>query len=444
MTDDGRLELDDGGLPIEGRTRDLVAAGPGGPSRAGRIVDAVLAGGAELPRWTRALIGAGLMAALVSALVISQRASPPPPASAAQVRGTSAQVLPRTSSSTAPQIVASYAIRPRPGEARSRIVGVTGAGITSAAETRSADVSDTQAFLITPDCERLLAPGEPPPYELLLASSDDSSHSSPTPVAAFQGADALTLASVRACWGSAASSGLSPISVTAQPGTGPWTSLDVVLRNKTDVAMSVTALDVANVDTLSMADARSLAPEETGTLRVRLPITRCSDGAAISAPGGLSWSVGSPGAAPMAFATTPITPAQTAAIAAAARHRCGAPPHLTVEVVSARAARDPRAIDERGVSTTLALKLATNAPRTVVLGDDASRLTADARPVFSGAVVRIGRTPKVVEVVWHTRCGSTAADDTLPVTTSVGSLTYSWSVLLRGTSLVALRDAACS
>ncbi len=440
MSDDGRLELDDGGLPLDSPSGHRVDIPPESWSRLGRLVDACLTGGSVTSRSTRRVVIAGLIIVLVTALVISTRTSGSVP-TAADVHGVSARVVPRGEPSASPRILASYAVSSRPGSAAVRIVGVRGAGIVAADETRSS--VGTQSFLVEPDCDRVLGPGAGARYELLLASGDTGGLSNATGVAGFAGADALTDAAVQACWASAATHGLRAVSVTAQPGSGPWTALDVVLGNGAGVAMSVTAVDVANVDTLAMADSRRIEPGATATVHVRLPIARCSGGTGGTTPPVLTWSVGPRGDAPSAFATTSLTPAQTATIAAAARARCGPPPVVSVRVLAAASVHDPRPADERGVSVTLRVRVTSSAPGALLIGDDTSVLTSDARPVFSGSTLRPGSTPRDLEIVWHTRCGSSVDASELPVSTSVDALTYAWAVPITGASLPALRAAAC-
>jgi hypothetical protein len=176
-------------------------------------------------------------------------------------------------------------------------------------------------------------------------------------------------------------------------------------------------------------------------VHVRLPIATCI--ATTTSPAALTWSVGPPEDAPRAFALTTLTERQRTTISAAERARCGTPPALTVTVLASTAARDLAAIDPRGLSVSLRVRVTTDATGSVVLGDDTSRLTSDARPVFTGATVRPGPTPTDADLVWHTRCGATTDDSTLPAATRVDGLDYAWSVRLTGTSLPALRAAAC-
>jgi hypothetical protein len=440
MSDDRRLELDDAGLPVDSVANDVVDVAPDRSSRAGALVDAALTGGLPASRGGRRVLAGGLVLVLVAALAISTRTGDPAP-TAADVRGVSARVVPSSDASAPPRILASYAVNPRAGSAAVRIVGVHGADFVAADETRSSGA--TQSFLVDPDCDRLLEPGADPAYELLLAPGPAGSRPDATGVMGFAGADVLTDAAVRGCWASAATRGLRVESVTARPGHGPWTALDVVIGNGAAVAMSVTAVDVANVDTLAMADSRPIEPGDAATVQVRLPIARCSDGTGGATPSALTWSVGPLGDAPSAFATTSLTPVQTATITAAAHARCGPPPAVSVRVLGAVGARDPRPVDEFGVSVTLRVRVTSRAPGTALLGDDPSRLTSDARPVFSGVTVRAGSSPRDVDIVWHTRCGSSADASELPVSTSIDGLTYVWTVPLVGASLMNLREAAC-
>jgi hypothetical protein len=118
------------------------------------------------------------------------------------------------------------------------------------------------------------------------------------------------------------------------------------------------------------------------------------------------------------------------------------PPALTVRVLASTAARDA-AIDPRGLSVSLRVRVTSDTTQSVVLGDDTRALTSDARPVFTGATVRTGPSPADAVLVWHTRCGATADASTLPAATTVDGLDYSWPVPLTGASLPALRAAAC-
>jgi hypothetical protein len=442
MGDDGRLELDDDGLPLDARAADLVRDEPTGrPSRIGRALDAALTGPTPVSTAVRRVAAVAGVVALTATLVISTR-TPVPALDASDVHGVSARVVPRTDASAPPRILASYTVSSAPGSGAVRIVGISGDAFTSAVETRSGE--GTQSFLVEPDCDRLLAtadgPAETSAYAVVLSPVGD--RASTTSIAAFDGASALTAASERACWGTVATRSLRVASLTARPGRGPWTALDVVVRNSGTLPIAVTAVDVANVDTLSMADSRTIEPRTSASIRVRLPIATCA-GAATRSPGALTWSVGAPGDSPSAFAATSLTDRQRAAVAAAARARCGAPPALTVSVRGSSAARDSAALDPRGLSVSLQVRVTTDAEGPVALGDDTSGLTADARPVFTGTTVRPGPLPSDAVVVWHTRCGSTTDDSSLPASTTVDGLAYSWSVPLAGASLPDLREAAC-
>jgi hypothetical protein len=347
-------------------------------------------------------------------------------------------VVPRSDATAPPRILASYAVSRSSGAAGVRIVGVSGDAVATAVETRSD--SGTQSFLVEPACDRVLEPVGGSAYELVLSPDED--RAATTSITGFAGADALTEAAVRACWGSVSTRSLRIVSVTARPGRGPWAALDVVVRNSGSLPVSVTAVDVANVDTLSMADSQVVAPRTSSSVHVRLPIAMCA-GARTPAPTALTWSVGPPGEAPSAFAVTTVTERQRRTIAAAARDRCGTPPELAVAVLSSTASRDSASIDPRGLSVSLRLRITTDATGPVVIGDDSRSLTADARPVFTGTTVSPGQGPVDGVVVWHTRCGATTDDSTLPVAATVDGLDYTWSVPLPGVSLPELRAAAC-
>jgi hypothetical protein len=438
MSDDGRLELDDDGRPLDTRDVDLAPdEAAARPSGAGRLLDAALTGRTPASTAARRVLAVGIAAAVVCALVIATRPTVPAPV-ASEVHGVSARVVPRPDASAPPRILASYAVSARSGSAGIRIIGVSGDAVASAVETRSD--AGTQSFLVEPACDRVLAPVEGSAYELVLSPDEDRAVT--TSIAGFDGADALTSAAVRACWGSVATRSLRVVSVTAAPGRGPWAALDVVLRNSGSLPISVTAVDVANVDTLSMADSGVVAPRSSSGVHVRLPIATCA-GTRTAAPTVLTWSVGPPGDAPSAFAVTSLTERQRRAITTAARARCGTPPALAVAVLSSTAARDAVSIDPRGLSVSLRLRITTDATGPVVLGDGSRGLTADARPVFTGTTVAPGRGPVDGVVVWHTRCGATTDDSTLPVAATVDGLDYTWSVTLTGASLPALRAAAC-
>jgi len=101
------------------------------------------------------------------------------------------------------------------------------------------------------------------------------------------------------------------------------------------------------------------------------------------------------------------------------------------------------ATDARGLSVSLRVRVTTDATGTLVLGDDATRLTSDARPEFTSATVRSGPRAVDADLVWHTRCGATGDEGRLRAATKVGGLDYAWSVPLAGVSLPALRAAAC-
>jgi hypothetical protein len=436
MSDDARLELGEDGLPVDSGSVDLVAGDlPLRTSRTGGVLNAAQTV-RDAPTAVRRIVAAGIVVALIAAVAISTRSTVPLP-SAADVLGVSARVVPQSDTSAAPRILASYAVSARRGSAAVRIVGLTGDGVAGAVETASP--AGTQSFLVEPACDRILGLAGSA-YALVLSPVGDPA--STTNVADFDGSDALDTASVRACWVSVASRSLRAVSVSARPGPGPWTALDVVLRNSGNLPLSVTAIDVANVDTLSMADSQVVAPRTSTGLRVRMPIATCS-AYATPTPVALTWSVGPPGDAPNAFARTTLTERQRTIIATAARARCGAPPATTVTVLRSTAARDDASIDPRGLSVSLRVRITTDAVGSIVLGDDTSGLTSDARPVFTGTTVHPGPAPAEAVLVWHTRCGATTDDSSVPVATTADGLDYSWSVPLTGTSLPTLRSAAC-
>ena len=433
---DGRLQLDDDGLPLDSRAGDLVVDDAGEPtSGTGRPLDALLTGPTARSTLVRRSAAAGLVGVLAALLLVSTRSTAPLP-TAADVHGVSARVVASTDASATPRILASYAVSPRSGSAAVRIVGLDGDAVANAVEARSD--SGTQSFVVEPACDRVLSTGSS--YELVVSPADDPSAT--TGITAFDGADALTAAAVRACWGAVASQSLRVVSVAGRAGRGPWAALDVVLRNSGNLPLSVTAVDVANVDTLSMADSQLIAPRSSTSIHVRLPIATCS-GATLPTPTALTWSVGPPGDAPSAFALTTLTERQRTAVASAERARCGTPPGLTVTVLSSTAVRDDASMDVRGLSISLRVRVVTEVTGPVLLGDDPSRLTSDARPVFGSATVRPVGAPVDAVLVWHTRCGATTDDRTLPAATTVDGLDYAWAAPITGASLPALRDAAC-
>ena len=405
MEDDGRLELGDGGFPVDSAAGAPVPDDePEWTSPAGRLLDAALTGGHGSSALVRGILGAALAVALVAALVISTRGTVAPP-NASDVRGVSARVVTQTDLSAPPRIIASYAVSAPRGTASVRILGLSGAAIARAVEAPSVAETESGAevhsFIVEPACDRVLGRAPGSAYELVLSPVGDGAPA--TSVASFDGADTLTAASVRACWASVASASLRVVSVAALPARGPWIALDVVLRNSGNLPMSVTAIDVANVDTLSMADSRVVAPRTSTSVHVRLPIATCT-GASTASPVGLTWSVGPQGDAPSAFASTTLTQRQRATIATAARARCGTPPVLSVTVLRSTTARDDAATDARGLSVSLRVRVTTDATGTLVLGDDATRLTSDARPEFTSATVRPVPSrrcgPRVAHPLW--------------------------------------------
>ena len=63
--------------------------------------------------------------------------------------------------------------------------------------------------------------------------------------------------------------------------------------------------------------------------------------------------------------------------------------------------------------------------------------------MFTGTTVRPDQGSVDAVIVWHTRCGATTDDLTVPAAASIDGLDYTWSVPFVGVSLPALRAAAC-
>ena len=83
MGDDGRLELDDDGLPLDSRAAHLALDDePVRPSRAGRVLDAALTGPTRGSTIARRALAVALVTSLALALVIATRPRLPTPVAA--------------------------------------------------------------------------------------------------------------------------------------------------------------------------------------------------------------------------------------------------------------------------------------------------------------------------------------------------------------------------
>jgi len=242
MSGDGRLELDDVGRPLDGAQPEALRDDLTEPSPLARRLVAVL-GGSVSPSRPRLAI-ALLVTVLIGVVVLVGRSSgAAPPLVVVDVQGISARVVGGNLGTAAPEVLASYDLRVRSGTARIRIVSLHGQGIRSSKAARSDGApGTTQSVQVVPDCRRLLAAGDSPDYELELQGTDASGSPVTSLVASFDGGSTLTAAAVQACWAYSASRDLTPVDVVALPGSGPWTDLDVMLRNGIGVPASVTAV----------------------------------------------------------------------------------------------------------------------------------------------------------------------------------------------------------
>lgn len=235
--------------------------------------------------------------------------------------------------------------------------------------------------------------------------------------------------------------GLAVLEVVVDAGEPRWLVARTTLANRTPMALAVTAVDVADVNAVAMADRAVLPAGGRGTLAVRVPVRTCTYDRAPDAPQRWGWSVGPAGADPAALVTTPLPQPVRDALATAVRERCGPAPDVRADVVGARVVPDFGPRDTRARSVRLTLRVASPTAATVLLGDPPAGLTADARPRFTAASVPPGRTT-TVEVVWRTRCGAEPVTS-LPATARIDGVDHTWSVTVDGAAAARSLARSC-
>ncbi|WP_088282122.1 hypothetical protein [Kineosporia sp. A_224] len=427
MSDDWLVDLDRPGSPP-----------PGGPA-------------GTRPRARVAALALAVVAVLAVGLLALPRAEP----AVVEVRRLSAAVLP----GDVPPVVAgavpgatltvSVSVGTRPAGTTAVVTGLLGPGVVgSRVLTAGADPA-ARAVQVSLDCRPYLAGAPAGDLRLVLRTTDTAGHRATVRQTVDGSARSVGPVARQACWSAAAGAGLTVDRVTADPGDGRRVDAVVVLRNGTGRDVTVTAADVADVDTLPAAGTRVLAAGAQAGLTVRLPVARCTSPVPDdAAPASLAWAVGPAGGAPVAFADVRLDARQQATLRSAVGRLCGEPPAVAVDLVSARVLDDPLVVDPRGRSVLLRLRVAPGERRLVELGDHTGGLTADARPAFTGATAQVGRAPVVAELVWHTRCGGRpwppSGAVVLPVRTTVGGRTYAWSVPLDGQVLGAALRPSCT
>lgn len=428
MSDDWLVDLDRPGSPP-----------PGGP-----------AGTTTRPRARAALLALAAVAVVAVGLVALPRAEPV----VVDVRRLSAAVLP----GDVPSVVAgagpsatltvSVEVSTRPAGTAAVVTGLVGPGVTGSRVLTAGTEPVARAVQVSLDCRPYVAGAPPGDVSLVLRTTNTSGDRGTVRRVVDGSARSMGSVARGACWSAVAGAGLAVDRVTARPADGRVDAV-VVLHNGTGRDVSVTAADIADVDTLPDAGTRVLAAGAQAGLTVRVPVARCTSPVPDDAvPASLVWAVGPAGRAPEAFADLRLDAGQQEVLRSAVGRLCGPPPAVGVELVSARVLDDPLVVDPRGRSVLLRLRVGPGKHRTVELGDHTGGLTADARPAFTGATAQVGRAPVDTELVWHTRCGGRpwppSGAVVLPVRTTLGGLTYAWSVPLDGEMLGAALRPSCT
>ena len=402
--------------------------------------DSPPAGGPAGTTWPRAR-AAALALAAVAALAVGLVALPRAEPVVVGVGRLSADVRPGgvppavTGTGPGATLTLSVDVTTRPAGTSAVVTGLAGPGVVGS-RVLTAGPGPGRSVQVSLDCRPYLAGAPVGDLGLELRTTDTAGHRTTVRQPLAGSARSVGPVARRACWAATAGAGLVVDRLTARPGDGRVDAV-VHLRNRTGRDVAVTAVDIADVDTLPDADSRVLAPGAQERLAVRLPVDRCTSPVADdTVPASLVWAVGPGGADPVAFAAVRLDARQQETLRAAVGRLCGTPPAVDVDLVAATVLDDPLVVDPRGRSVLLRLRVGPGQRRLLELGDHTGGLTADARPAFTGATARVGGAPAVAELVWHTRCGGRpwppSGAVVLPVRTTVRGITYAWSVPLDG------------
>ncbi len=457
-SDDGRLELDDDGRVLDDgppHPAPDVLADPLRPKGSGPLAS-YLAGSwvaRRRPAVTRIVAGGTALVALAVTVSVA-RGEPTAPDLDARVTGI-ALVTEADGPGADGVLVGTYRVTPADPRTTVTVDGVVGPGIrASGSRGRAGGDGDDRAVAALPDCaDPRSLDGPASGYALDTTRTGPGGRAVRERIPVPGGIVDWGSAVRRACW-AAAGRDLVPVSLaTRVAADGRRVTLDVGLRNGMGRDVEVHAVDVADVATLDAADAGVVATGATRTLRVRVPVTDCAraDGAPGSmaarsgVPASLPWAVGPVGDAPVAVVAVPLTPAQVAAAARAVRAACGSGPSLVVRVLDARPApRDQVASDLSGAALVVRLDLGSDATR-LVLGEDTTGLTADARVAFPQQQVSLRDRRASVALTWNAPCPPTGSPPpALPVLLVAEGRRYTRAVSLSGDRLARAYARACA
>ncbi|MDQ1627118.1 MAG: hypothetical protein QOI54_862 [Actinomycetota bacterium] len=409
---------------------------------------------------TRAATTLLVVAAGVTATVVALRPPPGPSPAGPPLVGVSVVVPPPPSlGPTARPVVATYRLSAAGAAARVAVTGVTGPFVGSSEVRRASRRGGATVFTVsaTPDC-RSAASLDARGGRYLVVTTRTGTDGRPARARVrLPGSRVDWAAAIRAaCWQQLAGHGIEVAAVRAAPDRASRrVVLAVSLHSSLPRDVQVGAIDVADVATLSAADAGILQAGSDAVLHVRWPIEDCASPAlpptayaadedAVDRPvATLAWSVGPAGKDPAALTVTVLSATQLATVRHAVAGVC-APPGTSVRVTAARALPPDRVVvDHAGVAIAVRLALVSSAPL-VVVGQSPRGLTADARAGITQGHVHLSGHRGSTTVVWAARCAlPDPAPPLLPIRIGDRGHLVGYTVTLDDPSLASTYARAC-
>ena len=322
-------------------------------------------------------------------------------------------------------VVALYRVDPGAARTSVEVLGLVGPGVR--ASTAYADPAGRGVRVaVVPDCDTASVSTAAYALDLEVTSDAGATASGLLPLA--DGPVDWSAAIEDRCWRRATAAGLSLVSVSAAPDIGRGlVRVQALLRNGTGRALSLSALDVADVATLETAPVADLRADGEAAAEARVT-GRCGTA---GSPPSLSWAVGPQGAPPQLTLTTPLAPAAQRAIAQAMGVLCSSPPPTTVAVVDARAVPGSDvALRAGGAAVDLTLRVSTGGV-SVALGSDPAGATSDSRRAFSYVELPGPVQDAEVTLRWEVPC-VVAPNRSLPVLARTQRLAFASAVQLTG------------
>jgi hypothetical protein len=410
---------------------------------------------------TRAATTLLVVAAGVTATVVALQPPPGPSPAGPPLVGVAIEVrAPAPLGPTARPVVATYRLSAAGAAARVAVTGVTGPFVGSSEVRRASRRGSATVFTVsaTPDCRNAASLDARGGRYLVVTTHTGPDGRPARARVLLPGSRVDWAAAIRAaCWEQLAGQGIEVAAVRAAPDRASRrVVLAVSLRSSLPRDVEVGAIDVANVATLSAADAGILHSGSDAVLHVRWPIEDCASPAlpptayvaadedAVDRPvATLAWSVGPPGKDPAALTVTVLSPTQLATVRDAVARVC-APPGTSVRVTAAHVLpRNRVVVDHAGVAIAVRLGLVSPAPL-VVVGQSPRMLTADARAGITQGHARLSGHRGSTTVVWAARCAlPDPAPPLLPIRIGDRGHLVGYTVTLDDPSLASAYARAC-